>query len=212
MNDYKICSENIKKVVIVYANKFSTHYTNKSIKKREKFLNHLKNIKQKFKDKMSDKKLSIQNSPELNVSNNQTHDKSIDNKIIQEEDKDTHQHIKTRRESFKKLKLYYKLKKSQIGTMKNNLMQSLHNKYDTFHELKTYKKEMKNLARKGLLIGFGLSSLIYLKLKLSNRTQIGYIKFFFLSGLLFISTNILFQAWLNYNFKEKLIQLIKYNS
>jgi predicted RNase H-like nuclease (RuvC/YqgF family) len=188
MNEKFINNQNINQIVRLYSHKTMTYSMNKRIKKIEKVMTTLKNTKQKLKDKISHKTISIES-----------------------EENHNREYFKRSRESFKKLKVHYKLRKTQAINKKNNLIQSLHNRYDKYYELKTNKKEMKVVAKQSFLLTFGLSNLLFLYLKFSNRTQIRFSRFFILSGCLILTTNILTQMWLNSNYNERLIQLMKSN-
>jgi hypothetical protein len=203
MNENYIRSSNLNNIISKYTEKSIVYYKIKNTK--EKFISALKNTKQTMKEKITDKTISFQNS--LDQKKLELKSESI----IEEQNINSHQYFKRSRENFKKLKLYYKIKKSQAVTKKNNLVQSLYNKYDRYYELKTYKKEMKVLAKRGLLLSLGLSYLIFFYSKFYNRTRITFFSFFLLSSFTFVTTNILIQRWLNSNYKDALNELMRKN-
>jgi hypothetical protein len=195
MNQNYICIGNINQIVRLYTTKTIKFNMNKKFKKIEKVMTRLRNTKQIIKDKIVHKSTSIEkNTPVIQELT----------QIKENSSEDEKKYFKRSRESFKKLKLYYKLKKTEAIDKKNNLIQNLHNKYDKYHELKTNKKEMKLMARRGLLLTFGMSNLLFLYLKFSSKTKYGFFKFFLFSGCIFLSTNILTQMWLNSKYIEEL--------
>jgi hypothetical protein len=195
MNDKYISIGNINDIVRLYATKSIKFNMNKKFKKIEKVMIRLRSTKQIIKDKIVNKTSSVEKNSPVIQETIQTQNNGLE---------DERKYFKRSRESFKRLKLYYKLKKTQAIDKKNNLIQNLHNKYDKYHELKTNKKEMKVMARRGLLLTFGLSNILFLYLKFSNKINFGFLKFFLFSGFIFLSTNVLTQMWLNYKYMEEL--------